>query len=270
VLQRANTLLGFHLNVLPFTVVETKCSRYPDLEFTCPRKQAKLHAFQTLTNANMEGVPVIIVETSAQGDLDEAFELRRRGFVVQSEERSGEKKVFAVTMSKRLIVKLSLQEEIPLKPLRKYSAYQSLCLANAAIVVVMRASSIGAIAAWIAQDGLQQAHLTTISGNEAELTTLCNYFGPHMSLQFGFISFNRYHLTALAVVGLIVFLQQASVGTLPTTWSYIYCTYLALWGSYHLQRWKQRQNSLLFLWGTLGADGEALDAEWSKVSFRCS
>jgi hypothetical protein len=214
----------------------------------------------------MEGVPVIIVETSIQGDLDEAFELRRRGFVVQSEERIGEKKVFAVTMSKRLIVKLSLQEEIPLKPLRKYSAYQSLCLANAAIIVVMRASSIGALAAWIAQDGSQQAHLTTISGNEAELTTLCNYFGPHISLQFGFVSFNRYHLTALAVIGLIVFLQQASVGTLPTTWSYIYCTYLALWGSYHLQRWKQRQNSLLFLWGTLGADGEALDAEWSKVS----
>lgn len=214
----------------------------------------------------MDAEPIIIVEVNDPEDSDVAFELRRRGFLVQSEEMVGEKKVFAVSMAKRLVVKLSLHEEIPLKPIKKYSAYQSLLLANAAIAVILRASSIRASAAWVAHDESHSTALTTTYGNEAELTSLCNYFGPHVSLQFGIISFNRYHLTSVSVIGLVLFLQRAAFGDFPAAWMYVFCIYLALWGSYHLQRWKQRQNSLLFMWGVLGADADALDAEWSKVS----
>jgi hypothetical protein len=219
----------------------------------------------------MENEPTIVVKAPYKCDSDVEFELRRRGFVVQSSQQDGEFLFVATTMSKKLVVKLSLQEDIPLKPIKKYSAYQSLSLANAAIAVILRASSVGATAAWVAHGKNGTQNLTTISGNEHELTGICNYFGPSIALQFGVIAFNKYHLTAVSVVGLMIFLEQAAAppGAAQSIWVYAYCLYLALWSSYHLQRWKQRQNSLSYLWGSLGADQEAVDAEVAKVRCVC-
>jgi hypothetical protein len=214
----------------------------------------------------MESEPVLIDSIPVSNEADIEHELRRRGFIVLTSEESGDCVNYALTLSKRLVVKLSLQEEIPLKPMKKYTAYQSFLLANAALSIIERSTTISATAVWVAHNKDISSKLTTTTGNEAELTKLCNYFGPQISLQFAFIAFNRYHLPAMSVVGLMLFLEQVSVGALGPVWLYLYTIYLALWSSYHLQRWKQRQSSLLFLWGVLGADSAAFDAEWAKVN----
>ena len=215
----------------------------------------------------MENDHVIVVTVPSCCKINVAHELRKRGFIVLSCIDLGGTMVLATTMSKRLIVKLSLQEDIPLKPIKKYTSYQSLMLSSAGIAVILKSSTISASGAWIAHNNSHCDTLTIGTGSESELTKLCNYYGPHIALQFAFIAFNKYHLPGTSLVGLIVLLEQASSSAAVNSslWMYVYCFYLALWSSYHLQRWKQRHCSLTYLWGVQSTHTEAVDAEIVKV-----
>lgn len=211
----------------------------------------------------MNTFPLIIVESKLGGKEDVPYELRRRGFVVQSASMRTQSLYTLVTLSKKLIVKLSIQENVPLKSVRKDSLFTSLKLANAGIAIIMRATSIGAKAAWVAHDEVAAAKTTDniCTGSEAELMSLCNYYGPNVALKHGLVLLNRYYLQALALVGLIMVLEYRA-NSARSMWTPVYAAFLALWGSFHLQRWRQRRSALSFLWGVFcGAEEAERDAE---------
>jgi len=214
----------------------------------------------------MDSGPVIIVQLKSNSKVNVAHELRKRGFLVLSTTEKEQFTYVATSMSNKLVVKLSLQEDLALKPLKKYSAYHALRLANAGVEIIMRAQSIGAAAAWVAHNPAAAKSLTDQNGNETELTAICNYYGPHIALGFGFVSLNVYYLKGLALVGLIALIEilSNSLG-LAAGWLPFYCAYLALWSTYHLQRWKQRRAALSYVWDIQRIEEDALDLEIVKV-----
>lgn len=226
------------------------------------------HERTVFSCTTMESGPVIIVESLLAKKDEISYELRKRGFVVLSTFEWTQSLHTLVALSKKLTVKLSIQENVPLKPLKKYSAYQALLLANAGISIIMRAQSIGATAAWVAHDQTHKNATHITEGNEAELTSLCNYYGPSIALKHGMVHFNRYFLQGLALVGLIMFLEYQA-NTANSLWTPVYAACLVVWGSYHLQRWRQRHSTLAHMWGTFSAEAVEYDAEaLQKVRLR--
>jgi len=203
----------------------------------------------------MESEPLIIVQVHSKGKEDVHHELRKRGLKVLS---SNEKEHFTyvvTSMSYKLIIKLSLQENLTLKPLKKYSSYQALKLANCCVEMILRSESIAASAAWVAHNAI-----TNNNHIETALTETFNYYGPNIALSIGFQSLSVYYLQGLALVGSFASLEilRNPVGA-SAVWLPFYCFYLNNWNIYYLQRWKQRRAALLYAWGISETEGSAPD-----------
>eukprot|EP01032_Pedospumella_encystans_P025612 gene25612-28940_t len=161
-------------------------------------------------------------------------------------------------MSHKLFVKLSLQENLTLTPVKKYSSYQALKLANSFIEIILRSKSIGASAAWVAHNPTMASTITNESTTDAALTDTFNYYGSYIALLVGFQSLSVCYLQGQALVGSIALLEiLRNPAGASAAWLPFYCSYLQLWVTYCLQRWKQRKAALLYTWGV--AEEPAMD-----------
>lgn len=213
----------------------------------------------------MESEPLIIVQARAEGKGNISHELRKRGLNVLSSLET-EHFTYAVTsMSHKLIIKLSLQENLTLTPVKKYSSYQALKLANSCIEIILRSISIGASAAWVAHNPTIASTITNESATDAALTDTFNYYGSYIALSMGFQSLSVYYLQGQALVASLALLEiLRNPAGASAAWLPFYCSYLQLWGTYYLQRWNQRKAALLYAWGV--TEEPAIDVAIVQVS----
>ena len=213
----------------------------------------------------MESEPLIIVQARAEGKGNISHELRKRGLKVLSSLETEHFTYVVTSMSHKLIVKLSLQENLTLTPVKKYSSYQALKLANSCIEIILRSKSIGASAAWVAHNRTIASTTTNESTTDAALTDAFNYYGSYITLSMGFQSLSVYYVQGQALVGSLALLEiLRNPAGASAAWLPFYCSYLQLWDFYYLQCWKQRKAALLYTWGV--AEEPAMDLAIVQVS----
>jgi hypothetical protein len=221
----------------------------------------------------------VILKISTGNEAIAALELRRRGFLVVGNIRIVESHTtcfacFALCLSKKLVIKLALQEGILVKPLKKYTLQEVLLIGNASLSVVRRCQHININEVWLAQSN---RCIGNINGDKsqtnekiltiAEVNKVCDYFGPQIALELEFLSYYAYHLVVPSAVGVVLLFQQVYTGEhFQSRWIPFYCLFLGVWSSGLMLTWKQRIHCLSMIWGTLGAEEQLAHKELlSKV-----
>ena len=218
----------------------------------------------------MDCWPTIIVLSSVLDGAAISHELRKRGFIVSfcnsyrdssslaASEQLKSTTCLALSMSKKLIIKLALQEDIEVKPLSQYEVVQKTKLANAAIAIIQRTGSLGYISVWLAhdkplldsidlinmkcstavtvEDEQQQQEPTEPTQEEQHnnlITALHSYYGPQIAQHVAFLHHFNTQFAVPTVTGTCLFIVTARSSSKSSMWTSIFHVFLALWSSHH-------------------------------------
>lgn len=215
--------------------------------------------------------PVIIVSGVTAEESKAVYELRRRGLKVKHGSFKNGSLNFAVCISRRLAAKLATENNLPVNNVFTYSKSTQLSFANRATDIVMRTSSIGAKACWVAHDPRQQevenavAHCSVSDPGKA-LSMINEYYGSQIALYYGFLGFYTKSLFPVMIGGGLLFVYQHFNQKVDNELLPMFCLGVVVWSTFYLEGWKRCCSELSYSWGVLGYEDMELTAELAKVS----
>ncbi len=215
----------------------------------------------TITNRD----PVIIIHGCKKEYEPLAYELRRRGFLVGADAHIKGSLNVAVTMSKKLMIKLAIENDIEIKSVKKLDVGQRQIIANKAVQLILRTKTIEAKAAWVAHDEFLTNLISTHTG-QSQLELVNEYYGSKIALYFGWLDFYTVTLRIPAAVGLLLFVHHYFMDDHDSMWVPAFCIGMCLWGSYFLEFWKRRGAELSFSWRVFGVEDSEMDHQLAKVN----
>jgi hypothetical protein len=147
-----------------------------------------------------------------------------------------------------------------------------LVLLNGACGIILRASAIGAKAAWVAHDQSRDAMMDAVAKSPVsdpgkELLQINSYFGSQVALYYGFLSFYTKNLIPATIGGSLLFLYQLFHQQVDCAWLPVFCLSITVWSTLYLEQWKRRCSELAYAWGVYGCEDKELTAELAKVNF---
>jgi hypothetical protein len=214
--------------------------------------------------------PVVIISGVTVTEKAVCYELKRRGFIVKHSMVQSGICSAAVTLSKKLVAKLSAENNLPVQPLSSHTPASKLVLANSACGVILRSNAIGAKAAWVAHDQhrdilMDAVAKSSVSDPGKELLQINSYFGSQVALYYGFLSFYTKNLIPATIGGGLLFLYQLANQHIDSAWLPVFCLSITVWSTLYLEQWKRRCSELAYAWGVYGSEDMELTVELAKV-----
>jgi hypothetical protein len=228
-------------------------------------KTASMNVAEEATN------PRIIVsyeKTTLDSLQSVSIELHRRGFIVEqalANEKSGY--ALLLTLSSRFIFKIILEKKLEVEPFDRLSALSKLLVLNSAVRKVKSLNFLVKPEAWIAHNDAQVQQIMKEKTNKAQLTSIFKYYGPQISMYYGWL-FQYTDLLGLpSVLGIILFLDQVYMSkSVDCSILPFYGIFIAVWTTYFLELSKRNCAVLAYEWKVLGYEDQEAHAEIAKVS----
>jgi hypothetical protein len=208
--------------------------------------------------------PYIIILSNNSDDAEVAFECRRKGFLVGGFMKTKEGNGCIVSMSPKLVVKLALELNLPLKPFSSYASLERLLLASQALDILKRTKAIDAEDVWISHENEMLREIDSTHG-DAHLQHVKDYYGSKIAMYFGWLAYYTKILAAPSIAGCLLFGHQLYLGSVDSAWAPFFCVFISLWSTYFLEFWKRRGNELSFYWKVYGVEEVDSDQATAKV-----
>lgn len=212
-----------------------------------------------------ENDPVIIITGIAAETETACYELRRRGFLIESTVTVKGVLNISARMSRKLMIKLAFETDIDVKLANNFNTSQKQVLANQAVTLILRTKKINAKSAWIAHNEVLVKEIANTSGQQ-RLERINSYYGSKIAIYFGWLDFYTQSLRGPAAAGILLFLHQYTIGSVDSYWVPIYCIGICLWGTYFLEFWKRRCSELSFAWEVFECEDHETEKELASVS----
>lgn len=169
-----------------------------------------------------------------------------------------------VSMSPKLVIKLAIHSNLPIKRFQDYSYSQKLVLLEHAINILKKTKPISAKSVWLSSDK-DFVNLIHNEEDSKKQNLLNYYYGSKIAIYFGWLKYYTHELRVPALLGTVLFIHQTIVGTIDTIFMPIFCIFISLWGTYLLEFAKRRMSEMAFEWKVSGVEDEELDEELAKV-----
>ena len=212
--------------------------------------------------------PTIVLSCVSGTEELVTHELRRRGFIVRHCNNENGLNNFALGLSKRLVAKIAVENNMETKILKNYSNYERIYIANMATRIVQRMSGLGAaVKCWVAHDpALTEVSESIVGETSKSLSLINNYFGPQIALYFGYLGFYTRYLLPAMFGGGLMFLHQTLYGEVDSPWLPVFCLGITIWSTFYLEQWKRHSAELAYAWGVYGCEDKELTEQLAKVS----
>lgn len=208
--------------------------------------------------------PFVVLLSNNPEEKEVAFECRRKGFLVRSMLKTKSGHAFLLSLSPKLVVKLALELDLPVKLLADYTSLEKLTLASEAMNVLNRAKGIDVDEVWVSHD---KDMLKDIDGStgDVHLQHVKDYYGSKIAMYFGWLAFLTKVLAIPSIAGVMLFCHQLYLQTVDSAWVPFFCVLITLWSTYFTEFWKRRGNELSFQWKVFGVEDVNAEEDLAKV-----
>jgi hypothetical protein len=210
--------------------------------------------------------PFLVVLSHKTEQRELAYECRRKGFLVGALVKTKDGNACLLSFSPKLVVKLSIELNLPMKSYHEYSNLEKLRLASAAIAVVERAGGIDVEDVWVSHDKNMLKDIDSTTG-DAHLEHIKDYYGSKIAMYFGWLGFFTRVLAIPSIAGVLLFCHQMYLQDVDSIWVPFFCVLIALWSTYFLEFWKRRGSELSFLWKVFGVEDADAEQDLAKVYY---
>lgn len=211
--------------------------------------------------------PFVVVVSKKADEKELAFECRRKGFLVRALNKTKDGYALLLGLSAKLVIKLALVLDLPVKDFAEYTHLEKLMLASEAINVINRAKVIDAKEVWVSHDKNMLSDIDNSKG-EGHLEHVKHYYGSKIAMYFGWLAFFTEVLAIPSIAGLLLFCHQLYLQTVDSAWVPFFCVLISLWSTYFLEFWKRRGNELSFVWRVFGVEDADAEDDLANVC-RC-
>ena len=208
--------------------------------------------------------PFIVVVSKRSDEKEIAYEFRRKGFLVGAIIKTKDGCSFLLSLSPKLVLKLALELNLPLKTFGEYTNLEKLRIASPAILVINRANSIQAEDVWISHDKSMLKEIDSTSG-DIHLAHVKDYYGSKIAMYFGWLAFFTKVLAIPSIAGLLLFCHQIYLQDVDSIWVPFFCVLISLWSTYFLEFWKRRGNELSYGWKVFAVEDADTEQDLAKV-----
>jgi len=195
-----------------------------------------------------------------------SYEFRRRGYVVEkiSLHTKTKKHVFLLTLSRKLIDKITIIKDIPVSNDGKYEISQQSAILNEAIEILSRSAAMGIDSAWICQDKRNLTTIISATSTAERVSLLCGYYGPQIGLYFGWLNNYTVWLLLPSFAGMITFYHQYLTNTIDSTFMPYFAIFVCIWGTCFLEFSRRKCAELSFRWHSFGIEDVEIEKELAK------
>ena len=155
--------------------------------------------------------------------------------------------ILVLTLQEKLMLKLAIDNFLPVKNVHDYSKTEKIQLAQEAIKIINRMSDIDTIDACISHDENSLDSLTSATGT-TQLDYINDYYGSEIATYFAWMTFYSSYLTIPAFSGIFLFAHQMYVGQVDSPLLPWFSILVSLWSAFLLEFWKGRNAELAFRW----------------------
>jgi hypothetical protein len=209
--------------------------------------------------------PFVVVVSRKADEKELAFECRRKGFLVRASNKTKDGHSLLLSLSAKLVVKLALVLDLPVKTFAEYSNLEKLMLASEAINVIHRAKAVEAEEVWVSHDKNMLSDIDNSKG-ESHLEHVKHYYGSKIAMYFGWLAYFTKVLAVPSIAGVMLFCHQLYLQTVDSAWVPFFCVLISLWSTYFLEFWKRRGNELSFLWKVYKVEDADEEEDLTKVA----
>lgn len=213
----------------------------------------------------------LIFVTTNKSDLElTSYELRRRGFQIESFVESDDKTPvfhFILSLSPKLVSKIALEHDLPIQSFQQYKSIQKLLISNSALESLIRSKDIlGIQSTWVAHDNSAYKRIFDIKNPQKKLNSIHNYFGPQIGLYFGWLDYYTSALLIPTICGLALYAHQYWIGSNDSEWLPYFAVLTAIWTSGFLELWKSQCAELSYRWNVYDVEEKEMDKQTANVS----
>lgn len=197
-----------------------------------------------------------------------SYELRRRGFIVEkiSFDTKSKKNVFLLTISQKLIAKISIVKDISVLVNEKIGISQQSAILNEAVDILIRSSpGLAVHNAWVTHDKKNLSTILSTKASSTKISLLCEYFGPQIGLYFGWLDNYTLWLLLPTIIGMLTYGHQYVSNNVDSPYIPFFAIFMCMWGTLFLEFSKRKCSELSFSWHSFGVEDVEIEKDLANV-----